>query len=102
MVLEGVRVHCVEAQPQMCRVLAKPAWVIWKVPRNMQTDGAICARHPIDRGDVIELLLKIPRLAADCEATEACAARAQRPGWHGHAESHQLLEDRRAVQPALF
>ena len=91
-VLERVRVHRVEAEPERLGVLAQGRDVVRLVPRHVQADRPVRTGEGVQRRDVVELLLDRPRLAAAGKAAEAGAAGAERPGGSGDAEAPHLLD----------
>ena len=93
---EGVRVHRVEAEPELLAPSAFSAARVGLVPRDVQRDRRRRAGQPLDDGAVVELVEDVARLARPGEAREAGAAGADAPGGHGDAEGRDLgLDPRR-------
>ena len=71
------------------------------VPRHVEADRAVGAGERVERGDVVELLLVVARLAAAGEAAEAGAAGAHRPRRSRDGERPDLFDHPlRVVSPA--
>ncbi len=94
-VLEGIRVHRIEAQAQLGGVPGECGRVGRIVPGDVQTHAAVGARERMEDRDVVDLLLGGSRLARDGEAREPGAARAERPGGCCDLEPGNLVDDLR-------
>ena len=85
-VLEGVRVHRVEAQAQLGGVLRECGGVGRIVPGDVQAHAAVGARECVEGRDVVDLLLGGSRLARRWESCRSgcrprrAPRRARRPG----------------------
>ncbi len=105
-VLEGVRVHRVEADAARGRVLLERGRVVRKVPRHVQRDRAVGGGERVEHGDVVDLLRGRAGLAPDGEAAEAGASGADGPGGRGHGEpsqrGHDLLRRRPGPRQACL
>ena len=86
LVLEGVRVHRVEAQPQRVGLRLQFGRV-GLVPGDVERDLRRRPGQPVDDGTVFKLVEDVARLARAGEAREAGAAGAGAPGRDGDAEA---------------
>ncbi len=111
LVLEGVGVHGVEAEPQSFRLLAKAGVVLDLVPGEVRRDPRGHPAQLLDQGAVLELLVDVGRLARDRELGEARAADAAAPRGKGDRETGDLRLDgldiaasprQRAAQAVVF
>jgi len=92
-VLEGVGVHGVEADAALERVRTQPTRVGGIIPGYVQADRARGARQGVERGDVVDLLLRRARLTAEGEARESRPADSQRPRRSGNGKARDLGDD---------
>jgi hypothetical protein len=93
-VLERVRVHRVEADAELVGIGAQRRRVVGIVPGDVQAHRSVCPGHGVERGDVVELLDRVARLAAGRETAEASPPGADRPRRRGDVEALHLGDDR--------
>ena len=87
LILEGVRVHRVEAEPERGAAFPQRLHVVGAIPGQVQRHRRRGARQAVDDGAVFELLEDVARLARAREAREARAARAHAPRGNGDFEA---------------
>ncbi len=93
-VLEGVRVHGVEADRPLRGVLTQGGGIGRVVPGHVERDRPVAPGERIEGGHVVDLLLGGARLAAAGEPAEPGATGADGPRGRRHRELRQGLDDR--------
>jgi len=100
LVLEGVRIDGIEAQPAAVRFFLQGSIVLDEVPGEM---GRYARRDPaelLDDRAILEFLMDVGRCAGKRKLRESSPAAARAPGGQGDREGGNALGDRLDLEAA--
>ena len=92
LVLKGVRIHRIEAEAVLRRLLPQGVVIRHLVPREMRADGAGAACQLLDHAAISKLIMDAARFAQTGEAGKAGAAGADAPCRDGDRPCHRALD----------
>src|SRR5258708_24886633 len=92
LVLEGIGIHGIEAQPKLGAQGLDGSRLTGDIPGNMQGDGPAAAVEGMQKTDVFYLFFQAARLAATGKTSKTRPAGRKRPTCNGLLEIHQLLQ----------
>ena len=97
LVLEGIGIDGVEAEPQGGGLLADGGGIAGDIPGNMEGDSACGVGQGMEQAYVIEFLFQVARFASDGKAAEAGSARTQCPTGNSYLEVPDFGHEVRGV-----